>query len=70
MSTPNTRQSSLVVSQSYDEQSEALTVQLTSGGTYLYREVSAEIYGQFIGSESLGRAFNQFIRNLPCERLS
>lgn len=63
-----TRQSSCVAGQSYDANEQALTVNLASGSTYTYRQVSPALYAQFISAESLGRAYNTLIRPLGGQR--
>lgn len=62
MKTRSRRQSSLVRVISYEPRARALTVHLTNGGVYRYREVPVHVFEGFIVAESKGAYFNKTIR--------
>ncbi|WIV68842.1 KTSC domain-containing protein [Natrialbaceae archaeon AArc-T1-2] len=61
--------SSLVNSVGYDPDEEVLEVELQNGRIYQYRDVSEEIYREFLAANSLGRYFNRHIRDLSYVRV-
>jgi hypothetical protein len=46
----------------YDELSQELIVTFTSGRTYTYDSVPPAVYSQFLGAESKGQFFNEYIK--------
>jgi hypothetical protein len=55
--------SSLIQRAVYDASQQTLAVTFTSGRTYLYLGVPAEVYSEFAAAESRGRYFNWRIRD-------
>ncbi len=55
--------STVIHSASYDEETEELTVRLRTGRTYIYREVEERVYDELCAAESVGRYYNQRIRD-------
>ena len=47
----------------YDELSQELIVTFTSRRTYTYFGVPATVYSQFLGAESKGQFFNEYIKD-------
>jgi hypothetical protein len=47
----------------YDEDGRTLGVQFTNGGEYWYHRVPRPVYEGFVGAESKGRYFGEFVRN-------
>ena len=47
----------------YQEQSASLELEFQRGAVYRYNGVPAQVYQEFLQSESKGRYFNQRIRN-------
>jgi hypothetical protein len=57
--TPN---SSNIQAYGYDPANETLRVQFKGGGTYDYRNVTADVYGAFLEAPSVGKYFASVIR--------
>jgi hypothetical protein len=55
--------SSLIQRAIYDASERTLAVTFTSGRTYLYLAVPADVYSEFATAESQGRYFNWRIRD-------
>ena len=55
--------SSLVQRAIYDDGKRTLAVTFTTGRTYLYFEVPADVYEEFAAAESRGQFFNWRIRD-------
>ena len=55
--------SSLIQRAIYDASEKTLAVIITSGRTYLYLTVHADVYSEFATAESQGRYFNWRIRD-------
>jgi hypothetical protein len=69
----NHYESSTISSSSYDVKAQQLFVTFKSNVTYLYKNVSEEVYKQFTESESHGSALNKFIKNnkdIECHKIS
>jgi KTSC domain len=47
----------------YDEDSQTLEIEFTSGAVYQYFDVPPEVYRGLMAAESHGRYFNQAVRN-------
>lgn len=47
----------------YDQDREVLIVEFKRGGTYEYSEVPEAIYEELIQAESVGKTFNEIVRN-------
>lgn len=54
--------SSAIAAIGHDEDTLDLHVKMTSGDTYCYSGVSCEVAGDFMGSTSYGRYYNNFIK--------
>ena len=61
--------SSLVESLGYDPEKEVLEVELENGRVYRYRDVPQSTYNELIEADSIGRYFNQYIRDLSHTRI-
>ena len=61
--------SSLLRSVGYDSDQQLLEVELQDGKIYRYADVSEQIYHGLIEADSLGRYFNQHIRELSYSRV-
>ena len=61
--------SSLLRSVGYDSDQQLLEVELQDGKIYQYADVSEQIYQGLIEADSLGRYFNQHIRELSYSRV-
>ena len=73
ISQSNHYESSTLSSSSYDVNTKDLFVTFKSNVTYLYKNVSAEVYKQFSEAESHGKALNIFIKNnkdIECHKIS
>lgn len=46
----------------YDSETGSLVVEFKRGNVYRYEGVSQEIYNGLIGSDSVGKYFNQYIK--------
>jgi hypothetical protein len=57
------RDSSFIINVSWDEDSDFLYIKFNSGTTWVYHDVSEEIYNRLIRSVSVGEYFNKNIRN-------
>lgn len=57
------RDSSFIINVSWDENSDSLYIKFNSGTTWVYYDVSQEIYNRLIKSVSVGEYFNKNIRN-------
>jgi hypothetical protein len=55
--------SSTITSVGYDAGSRTLEVEFTSGAVYRYRDVPERVHAELLGSDSLGRYFNEHIRD-------
>lgn len=65
------RDSSFITNVSWDENSDSLCIKFNSGTTWVYYDVSQEIYNRLIKSVSVGEYFNKNIRNkYSCERIN
>jgi hypothetical protein len=47
----------------YDESSQALEVEFTSGGIYRYDGVPPNVHQRFMAAPSKGRFFDSFVKN-------
>ena len=55
----------------YDPESQLLTVQYASGQRYRYERVPADVHKQVLESDSIGRAFQQLVKNqFPATKIS
>ena len=54
--------SSFIKSVLYDKALETLSIRLISGATYTFKDVSRDVYKDFIKSQSKGRFFNGVIK--------
>ena len=62
------RSSSFITNVSWDDDTETLLVQFTSGTTWLYHDVPQDTYNRLVRSPSVGQYFNKNIRdNYPSE---
>lgn len=61
--------SSLVESLGYSPEKEVLEVELENGRVYQYRDVPESTYNELIEADSIGRYFNQYIRDLSHIRI-
>jgi hypothetical protein len=57
-------ESTAIRSAAYEEETQELTVVLTTGRTYVYREVEDWVYDELRAAESAGRYYNQRIKDL------
>lgn len=55
--------SSNIAAIAYDDAGRILGVQFTNGGEYWYHGVPRPVYQSFVGAESKGRYFGEFVRN-------
>jgi hypothetical protein len=55
--------SSCIASVGYDEASSVLEVEFSEGYVYRYFDVPEEVVREFLGSPSLGRYLNAYIRD-------
>lgn len=55
--------STVIRSASYDEETRELTVRLTTGRTYVYRNVPELEYDRLVSADSAGRHYNLYIRD-------
>jgi hypothetical protein len=55
--------SSTIAAIAYDGEGRTLGVQFTNGGEYWYHRVPRPVYEGFVGAESKGRYFGEFVRN-------
>ena len=55
----------------YDADAQALEVEFSSGASYRYEQVPAEVVAELLAAESLGRYFNRVFkaRGFPYQRL-
>lgn len=56
--------SGLVISVGYDVDTSSMEIEFTTGRNYRYFNVPQSVYEDFIFSESHGRFFNSYIRDL------
>ena len=63
------RPSALIASDSYDAERAELTVTFTTGATYIYRRVPADVAAAFAIALSKGKFFNARIRDTYRYRL-
>jgi hypothetical protein len=61
--------SSLVASVGYDADEEVLEVELQNGRVYQYRDVPEDTYRGLVNADSIGRYFNQYVRDLSHVRV-
>lgn len=61
--------SSLVASVGYDPDEEVLEVELQNGRVYQYRDVPEDTYRGLVNADSIGRYFNQHVRDLSYVRV-
>lgn len=61
--------SSLVTSVGYDSDEELLEVELQDGKVYQYRDVPEETYQGLLNADSIGRYFNNHIREFSHVRI-
>ena len=65
------RDSSFIINVSWDENSDSLYIKFNSGTTWVYYDVSQEVYNRLIKSVSVGEYFNKNIRNkYSCQRIN
>ena len=65
-----TAPSSVIARVQYDEASEQLHIELRTGRVYRYLEVPAAVHQAFMAAESMGRFYNDHIRDVYlCTRL-
>jgi len=57
------RSSSFITNVSWDDDTETLLIQFISGTTWLYHDVSQDIYNRLVRSPSVGQFFNKNIRD-------
>lgn len=57
------RDSSFITNVSYSEDTEVLYVKFNSGTTWVYYDVSQDVYNRLVKSVSVGEYFNKNIRN-------
>ena len=57
------RDSSFITNVSYSEDTEVLYIKFNSGTTWVYYDVSQEVYNRLVKSTSVGEYFNKNIRN-------
>ena len=62
-------QSSMIQSTSYDTTTGELVVNFNGGSTYTYNGVTNEDYNAFTSAESIGKAFNDYIRKYEGSKL-
>lgn len=62
-------ESSNILASTYDKVSSNLTIIFKNGGQYIYENVKKTDYLQFEAAESVGKAFNQFIKSYPFTKL-
>ena len=55
--------SSVIRKHHYEPDAEELTITFVTGRIYLYKEVPAEVYGEFCDAYSKGTFFNEHIRD-------
>ena len=47
----------------YDDVTDNLTIDFRSGNSYVYYNVSPEVFDEFIHADSVGSYFNKYIKN-------
>lgn len=57
------RSSSFITNVSWDDDTETLLVQFISGTTWLYHDVSEDVYNRLVRSPSVGQFFNKNVRD-------
>jgi len=57
------RSSSFITNVSWDDDTEILLVQFSSGTTWLYHDVPQDIYNRLVRSPSVGQFFNKNVRD-------
>ena len=57
------RSSSFITNVSLDDDTETLLVQFISGTTWLYHDVSEDVYNRLVRSPSVGQFFNKNVRD-------
>lgn len=63
--------SSAIAAVQYRAAQQHLDIELTTGRTYRYLDVPAEVYQAFMAAKSKGRYYNDHIRDVYlCERLA
>lgn len=62
-------ESSNILASTYDKGTNNLTIIFKNGGQYIYEKVKKTDYLQFEMSESVGKAFNQYIKQYPFTKL-
>jgi hypothetical protein len=63
-------ESSSVAKSTYDFTSRDLTVEFVGGASYGYEDVELDDYLQFSTSDSIGKAFNSWIRQYKGQKLT
>lgn len=61
--------SSLLETVGYDPETETLEAELENGRVYQYRDVPESTYNKLLEADSIGRYFNQYIRDLSHTRI-
>lgn len=62
--------SSTIAAIGYDEESEVLEIEFVAGAVYRYLGVSTEVFDTFTKARSLGRFFNEHIKDAyPWEKV-
>jgi hypothetical protein len=73
-STDTSKRSSNIARVDYEPAGQHVTITFKSGGSYRYHDVSPAEHAQFIGSKSLGQAFNKMFyaqpKRHPAQKLS
>ena len=63
--------SSNVAEVGHDEETEVLEVQFKGGAVYQYRGVPRDVFDELVTARSVGRYFNDQVKNVyPTERVS
>lgn len=60
--------SSMLASATYDTATQELTVEFNNGRTYIYEDVSVNIYNGLIGAKSAGGYFNNIKSDLKVKK--
>jgi hypothetical protein len=55
--------STALASATYDDETQDLDVTFNNGGTYTHKNVPKEVWDQFIGSSSPGRAWHSMLKD-------
>lgn len=61
--------SSMILSSTYDKKTNNLNIVFNNGGNYNYENVKKTDYLKFEMSESIGKGFNEFIKQYPTTKL-